>query len=92
MRQVSVPIVSDRTARRAYSSQYFPTLMVAAGVSGKDSCQGDSGGPLFNPGSTSTQVGIVSFGRGCARAGYPGVYTEVNNPRVSTFIVNAARR
>ena len=92
MRQVSVPIVSDRTARRAYSSQYFPTLMVAAGVSGKDSCQGDSGGPLFQPGTIRTQVGIASSGRGCARPRFPGLYTEVNNSGVRMFIVNAARR
>jgi secreted trypsin-like serine protease len=97
MRVVSLPVVSDRTARRAYSSQppvlrYFPSLMVAAGAKGKDACQGDSGGPLFNPGSTSTQVGIVSYGIGCAEAGFPGVYTEINNPSVRTFIVNAARR
>jgi secreted trypsin-like serine protease len=94
MREVSLPVVSDSTARRAYSSaQYFPSLMVAAGgAKGKDACQGDSGGPLFDPGPTSTQVGIVSFGRGCARAGFPGVYTEVNNAGIRTFILNAARR
>jgi secreted trypsin-like serine protease len=95
MREVSVPVVSDSAARQVYSKQtikYLPSQMVAAGKQGKDACKGDSGGPLFNPGPTSTQVGIVSFGRGCARAGVPGVYTEVNNPRIRTFILNAASR
>ena len=95
MRVVSLPVVSDGTARRAYSSlqggSYFPSLMIAAGEKGKGACYGDSGGPLFNPGSTSTQVGIVSHGHICAGAGFPAVFTEVNNPAVRTFILKAAR-
>lgn len=35
--------------------------------------KGDSGGPLTYNGK---QIGIVSFGRGCAQD-YPGVYTNV---------------
>ncbi|GJQ73521.1 putative serine-type endopeptidase, partial [Trypoxylus dichotomus] len=49
--------------------------MICAGVAegGKGPCQGDSGGPLVTNGKLT---GIVSRGRGCAREGYPGIYTQ----------------
>jgi secreted trypsin-like serine protease len=55
--------------------------MMCAGSPGKDSCQGDSGGPLIedvNDDDHWTQVAIVSFGEGCARADKFGVYTRVS--------------
>ncbi len=96
MREVSVPVVSDSRAKRAYQSQglrYLPSLDVAAGKKGKSACSGDSGGPLFDSGSR-TQVGITSHGApgGCGRARYPAVYTEVNNPEIRDFILSAAKR
>jgi secreted trypsin-like serine protease len=54
---------------------------VCAGSDGSDACQGDSGGPLLvwpNP-DTPYQVGIVSFGYGCATPGFYGVYTRVSS-------------
>ena len=56
-------------------------VMICAAIpeGGKGSCQGDSGGPLvINTGSGVQQVGIVSWGYGCAEGGYPGVYTRVS--------------
>lgn len=52
-------------------------IMVCAGSitnAPQDSCQGDSGGPLLN--SDNVQVGVISFGMGCARIGVPGVYAR----------------
>jgi len=83
---------------------YTPRLMVAAGGTGKDACQGDSGGPLFvarasdgdgKDGASSVryiQIGITSFGLGCGVETLPGVYTEVNNPSIRSFIKSAASK
>lgn len=45
-----------------------------------DTCQGDSGGPLmvFTPNHQWVLVGLTSFGYGCARPDYAGVYTRVS--------------
>ena len=43
----------------------------------QDACAGDSGGPYtFKKSGKYILTGIVSFGRGCARPEYPGVYTK----------------
>jgi len=56
---------------------------------GKDSCQGDSGGPLIIKGETASedvQVGIVSWGIGCALLFFPGVYARVGSRSIRNFI------
>lgn len=45
---------------------------------GNDTCQGDSGGPLIcNVGGSAVLVGTVSWGMGCGRWGYPGLFANV---------------
>jgi secreted trypsin-like serine protease len=93
MREARVPLVSDADARKVYGGIFISALMVAAGREGKDTCQGDSGGPMFaKTASGPRQIGITSFGAGCATKRYPGVYTEVNAVSIRSFITDAARR
>ncbi|KAL9922435.1 tracheal-prostasin [Glossina fuscipes fuscipes] len=84
LQEVRVPILSTKECRESgYGSSRITDNMLCAGISegGKDSCQGDSGGPLhvaMKDANLHRLVGIVSWGEGCARPNYPGVYTRVN--------------
>ncbi|XP_066964773.1 trypsin-1-like [Macrobrachium rosenbergii] len=76
LRKVDVPVVADESCRESYGASDIVDSMLCAGYpeGGKDTCQGDSGGPFVCGGKLH---GIVSWGYGCARPNYPGVYTEV---------------
>ncbi|CAH0731304.1 unnamed protein product, partial [Brenthis ino] len=88
---VQLPVVSNTfcaNAYKPYKSQVIDERVLCAGYKkgGKDACQGDSGGPLmqpiYNPETLATylyQIGVVSYGRNCAEAGFPGVYSRVTH-------------
>ncbi|OXA43818.1 trypsin-1 [Folsomia candida] len=73
----TVPTMTDDKCREFYGKSEIFDTMLCAGYSegGVDSCQGDSGGGLVCDGQLR---GIVSWGVGCARPQFPGVYTEVS--------------
>jgi secreted trypsin-like serine protease len=81
LKQIDVPIVAQPACQQAYGEDKITAANFCAGQDGKDSCQGDSGGPLFvvNEAGEQLQAGVVSWGKGCARQGYYGVYASVGN-------------
>ncbi|KAJ1125843.1 hypothetical protein NDU88_004260 [Pleurodeles waltl] len=88
LQQVMLPLIDQQTCDDLYHeyslvSPSIPIIlrdMICAGYEKgqKDSCQGDSGGPLACKSNGSWfQIGIVSWGAGCALPKVPGVYTLV---------------
>ena len=79
--KAQVPFVSDASCQNSYPD-LIPSDEICAGFAagGVDTCQGDSGGPMFRRDASNAwiQVGIVSWGNGCARPNFPGVYSQVN--------------
>lgn len=74
---VELPLVGEAACRDAYSADVIDSRVLCAGLrrGGKDSCQGDSGGPLVaRDGGSWVQLGVVSWGAGCAKPGKYGVY------------------
>ena len=89
LKSVDVEAVAD--ANCTTNSGFQPASELCAETLGGDSCQGDSGGPLFGTvNGRVTQVGIVSYGLGCATPQFPGVYGEVNNASIRSFISSTA--
>jgi hypothetical protein len=89
---VEVPYVTNATCNggEAYNGQVQDTEMCGGyKAGGKDSCQGDSGGPLvIKQNGEFVQVGVVSWGEGCAAANKYGVYANV--AALNPWITNAA--
>ncbi|REL35441.1 trypsin-like serine protease [Thalassotalea euphylliae] len=91
LHQVDLQLLNNQECRTILANSLFgeggdpdragvTDVMICAAVAGggKGSCQGDSGGPLvLNTNEGWQQLGIVSWGFGCAADGFPGVYARV---------------
>ena len=81
LHSVDVPIVSLEVCNspESYAGNILPNQLCAGlAEGGRDSCVGDSGGPLIATyEGVVQQVGVVSFGFGCALPNFYGIYTDV---------------
>ena len=79
LKEITVPVVGQRKCKA--STRYLVTdNMFCAGYKKKtaDACRGDSGGPFsIEHEGRWYQLGIVSWGEGCARQGNYGFYTRL---------------
>ncbi|MEU5879147.1 serine protease [Spirillospora sp. NPDC047279] len=76
LRTVSMPLPGNAACTTAYGSSFDASDMICAGSATADTCQFDSGGPLVTNGRVT---GVVSWGYGCGKAGYPGVFARVTD-------------
>jgi len=78
--EVNFYTVSYAECSKVYPNYIKDNIMVCNGGvvgGGKDTCSGDSGGPVFLA-NTTIQIGLVSFGIGCARPDVPAVNTRIS--------------
>lgn len=82
LQEVHIPIWTNQECKLKYGNAAPGGIVehfLCAGQASMDSCSGDSGGPLMVNTGSWTQVGIVSWGIGCGKGQYPGVYTRVTH-------------
>ena len=78
LQQAKVPLVSKKTCGYVYGSLTTSMRCAGSNTGEIDSCQGDSGGPLVCSVNRRWHLmGAVSWGIGCARKGYYGVYADI---------------
>merc|ERR1712025_1560622 len=81
LQRANVTTMTNNACKEAYGDDIDGTMICAA-APGIDACQGDSGGPmttLRQDQAYYVQIGIVSWGYGCARDEFPGVYSRVTD-------------
>ncbi|KFQ23020.1 Transmembrane protease serine 12, partial [Mesitornis unicolor] len=80
--QVDIIPSSVCNASDAYAGLINEKMICAGSMSGGiDTCQGDSGGPLvcYHRGTNKYYlIGISSFGFGCGRPKFPGIYVRLS--------------
>uniref|UniRef100_W5M9V0 Transmembrane serine protease 9 n=1 Tax=Lepisosteus oculatus TaxID=7918 RepID=W5M9V0_LEPOC len=84
LQKASVDIISQSECQRSYANGLTSSMLCAGFMEGgTDTCTGDSGGPLScqEPSGRWFLAGVTSWGRGCGRNGFPGVYVRLTAVR-----------
>uniref|UniRef100_A0ABM5EMD8 Transmembrane protease serine 9 isoform X1 n=1 Tax=Pogona vitticeps TaxID=103695 RepID=A0ABM5EMD8_9SAUR len=84
LQKAAVKLLAEADCRRFYPVQISSRMLCAGFPQGAvDSCSGDAGGPLAcrEPSGRWFLAGITSWGYGCARPFFPGVYAKVTAVR-----------
>jgi secreted trypsin-like serine protease len=80
--ETAVTTIETGQCAKRYTGSVIGPGQLCAGLEqgGKDSCQGDSGGPLVvnDANNCPRQIGVVSWGEGCAEKQAYGVYTRIS--------------
>merc|ERR1711971_59149 len=84
LQEVDLEIIWMKECREDfhYKKSWISSKMMCTFKQNSDACQGDSGGPLVRVNPTSgryEQVGVVSWGIGCASPKYPGVFVKLSH-------------
>nr|XP_028569360.1 transmembrane protease serine 9 isoform X16 [Podarcis muralis] len=84
LQKAAVNLIAEQDCRRFYPVQISSRMVCAGFPQGSvDSCSGDAGGPLACKEASGRWflAGITSWGYGCARPYFPGVYARVTAVR-----------
>uniref|UniRef100_A0A3B3SHS6 Peptidase S1 domain-containing protein n=1 Tax=Paramormyrops kingsleyae TaxID=1676925 RepID=A0A3B3SHS6_9TELE len=80
LQKAQVGVIEQPDCQQVYGRGLTPNMMCAGFMEGgSDTCMGDSGGPLACREHSGRWfiAGVTSWGHGCGRIGFPGVYVRV---------------
>ncbi|KAM6921478.1 LOW QUALITY PROTEIN: transmembrane protease serine 9 [Xenentodon cancila] len=91
LQKAAVSIIDQEHCQQSYGNTLTPNMMCAGFMEGgTDTCLGDSGGPLAcrHVSGQWFVAGVTSWGNGCGRSGFPGVYIRVTSVRqwISSYL------
>lgn len=83
LQKLNLEILSKKDCFEKWHGKFTGSMFCAGGESGYDSCTGDSGGAMTVNGF---QIGIISAGSKVCGIGFPGLFVDLTNFHIRSFI------